>query len=30
VEKGLFPWTASGRDIANGRFDTEIKLLLED
>ena len=30
VKKGLFPWTASGRAIANGRFDALTKLLFDD
>jgi dihydrolipoamide dehydrogenase len=30
VKKGLFPWTASGRAIANGRDEGVTKLLFED
>ena len=30
VRKGLFPWTASGRAIANGRDEGVTKLLLDD
>jgi dihydrolipoamide dehydrogenase len=30
VKKGLFPWSASGRAIANGRFDAVTKLLFDD
>ena len=30
VKKGLFPWTASGRAIANGRDEGFTKLLFED
>ncbi len=30
VKKGLFPWTASGRAIANGRFDAVTQLLFDD
>ena len=30
VKKGLFPWTASGRAIANGRDEGVTKLLLDD
>jgi dihydrolipoamide dehydrogenase len=30
VKKGLFPWTASGRAIANGRFEAVTKLLFDD
>jgi dihydrolipoamide dehydrogenase len=30
VKKGLFPWTASGRAIANGRDEGVTKLLFDD
>ena len=30
VKKGLFPWTASGRAIANGRDEGYTKLLFDD
>jgi dihydrolipoamide dehydrogenase len=30
VKKGLFPWTASGRAIANGRDEGFTKLLFDD
>ena len=30
VKKGLFPWTASGRAIANGRDEGATKLLFDD
>ena len=30
VKKGLFPWTASGRAIANGRDEGVSKLLFDD
>ena len=30
VKKGLLPWAASGRAIANGRFDAVTKLLFDD
>lgn len=30
MKKGLFPWTASGRAIAYGRFDAVTKLLFDD
>ena len=30
VKKGLFPWTASGRAIANGRDEGVMKLLFDD
>ena len=30
VKKGLFPWTASGRTIANGRDEGVTKLLFDD
>ena len=30
VRRGLFPWNASGRAIANGRFDAVTKLLFGD
>jgi hypothetical protein len=30
VKKGLFPWTASGQAIANGRDDGFNKLLFDD
>ncbi len=30
VKKGLFPWTASGRAIANGRDEVFTKLLFDD
>jgi len=30
ITKGLFPWTASGRAIANGRDEGFTKLLFED
>lgn len=30
VQKGLFPWTASGRAIANGRDEGYTKLLFDD
>ena len=30
VKKGLFPWTASGRSIANGRDEGVTKLLFDD
>ena len=30
VKKGLFPWTASGRAIANGRGEGVTKLLFDD
>ena len=30
VKKGLFPWTVSGRAIANGRDDGVTKLLFDD
>jgi len=30
VKKGLFPWTASGRAIANGRDEGITKLLFDD
>jgi hypothetical protein len=30
VKNGLFPLTASGRAIANGRFDAVTKLLFDD
>ena len=30
VRKGLFPWTASGHAIANGRDEGVIKLLFDD
>ena len=30
VKKGLFPWTVSGRAIANGRDEGVIKLLFDD
>jgi pyruvate/2-oxoglutarate dehydrogenase complex dihydrolipoamide dehydrogenase (E3) component len=29
VKKGLFPWTASGRAIANGRDEGVTKLLFD-
>jgi dihydrolipoamide dehydrogenase len=30
VKKGLFPWSASGRSIANGRDEGVTKLLFDD
>jgi dihydrolipoamide dehydrogenase len=30
VKKGLFPWAASGRAIANGRDEGFTKLLFDD
>ena len=30
IKKGLFPWTASGRAIANGRDEGVTKLLFDD
>jgi pyruvate/2-oxoglutarate dehydrogenase complex dihydrolipoamide dehydrogenase (E3) component len=30
VKKGMFPWTASGRAIANGRDEGVTKLLFDD
>ena len=30
MKKGLFPWTASGRAIANGRDEGVTKLLFDD
>ena len=30
VKKGLFPWTATGRAIANGRDEGVTKLLFDD
>jgi len=30
VKEGLFPWTASGRAIANGRDEGVTKLLFDD
>jgi dihydrolipoamide dehydrogenase len=30
ISKGLFPWTASGRAIANGRDEGFTKLLFDD
>jgi dihydrolipoamide dehydrogenase len=30
VKKGLFPWNASGRSIANGRDEGVTKLLFDD
>ena len=30
VKKGLFPWAASGRAIANGRDEGVTKLLFDD
>ena len=30
VKKGLFPWNASGRAIANGRDEGVTKLLFDD
>ena len=30
VKKGLLPWAAPGRAIANGRFDAVTKLLFDD
>ena len=30
VKKGLLPWAASGRAIANGRFDAVPKLRFDD
>src|SRR5258705_13479502 len=30
LQKGLFPWAASGRAIANGRYEGFTKLLFDD
>ncbi len=30
VKRGLFPWAASGRAIANGRDEGDTKLLFDD
>ena len=30
VKKGLFPWTAYGRAIANGRYEGVTKMLFDD